>query len=165
VNAVHNPSSNMKLSSGIAPVQKMIDAGVNVAIGTDGASSNNNLDLMEEMHMTAMLAKLEKSDPTAIPAKTAIKMATVNGAKALGILEKTGSLETGKSADIIMLDINSPFSQPEREYLNNIVYSMGRSQVKMTMVEGKVLQRDGKINNLDMRELSKNFNICVDRLC
>ena len=165
VYAVHNPSSNLKLSSGIAPVQKMLDAGVCVAIGTDGASSNNNLDMIEEMHIAALISKHKDADPTAVPAECAIKMATANGAKALGIYDKTGSLEEGKRADIIMLDINSPFSQPKREYLNNIVYSMGRSQIKMTMVDGKVLQKDGDVLGLDLKEITDKFNIYVDRLC
>ncbi len=165
VHAVHNPSSNMKLSSGLAPIQKMLNEGVNVALGTDGASSNNNLDMMEEMHLAALLAKHKDGDPTAVSAETAIKMATANGAKALGIFDKTGSLEKGKRADIIMLDLNSPFSQPKREYVNNIVYSMGRSQIKMTMVEGKVLQKNGVIDGFDFIKLSEEFNICVDRLC
>ncbi len=165
VHVAHNPSSNMKLSSGVAPVQKMIDAGVNVALGTDGASSNNNLDMMEEVHIAALLGKLKDGDPTAIDAKTAIKMATINGAKALNIADKTGSIEKGKSADIIMLDTKSPFSQPKREYLNNLVYSMGRSQIAMTMIEGRVLARNGNIAGFNTDELNQNFNICVDRLC
>ena len=165
VYAVHNPSSNMKLSSGIAPVQKMLDAGVHVALGTDGASSNNNLDMMEEMHLASLLAKLKDDDPTALSAKTAIKMATIEGARALGIDEKCGSLETGKSADIIMLDMSSSFSQPQREYLNNIAYSMGRSQITMTMVRGEILQSKGKVLGLDLQKLNREFNICVDRLC
>ena len=165
VNAVHNPSSNMKLASGIAPVQKMLDAGVNVALGTDGASSNNNLDVMEEMHISALLAKLKEGDPTAVDAKTAIEMATINGARALGIDDRCGSLEKGKRADLIMLDMNSVFSQPAREYLNNLVYSVGRAQVALTMIEGETVQKDGKIDGLDMEELVRKFNICVDRLC
>ena len=165
VNVAHNPSSNMKLASGIAPVQKMLDAGVNVALGTDGASSNNNLDMMEEMHAAALLAKLKEGDPTAVDSETAIKMATINGAKALGIADRCGSIETGKSADIIMLDINSAFSQPKREYLNNLAYSMGRSQIVMTMIEGEVLQQNGKVPGLDMDGLTSKFNVCVDRLC
>jgi len=165
VNVAHNPTSNMKLASGIAPVQKMIDVGVNVALGTDGASSNNNLDMMEEMHVMALLAKLKQGDPTAVDAKQAIQMATINGALALDISDRCGSLEKGKRADIIMLDISSPFAQPEREYLNNLVYSMGRAQVVMTMIDGRVVQRNGKVIGLDMDGLARKFNVCVDRLC
>jgi 5-methylthioadenosine/S-adenosylhomocysteine deaminase len=165
VSVAHNPSSNLKLSSGIAPIQKMIDAGINVAIGTDGASSNNNLDMIEEMHIAALIAKVYSNDPTALDAKTVIKMATINGAKALGIDNKVGSIEKGKQADLIMIDTKSPFSQPKREYLNNLVYSMGRNQVVMTMVAGKILQKDGKIFGLDMSTLNEQFNNCVDRLC
>jgi 5-methylthioadenosine/S-adenosylhomocysteine deaminase len=165
VNAVHNPTSNMKLASGIAPVQKMIDAGVNVALGTDGASSNNNLDMLEEMHIAALLAKLKDGEPTAVDARCAIEMATINGAKALGIDDRCGSLEAGKRADIIMLDMKSAFSYPRREYLNSLVYSMGRGQVAMTMIEGRVLQENGKVLGLDIESLGRTFNNCVDRLC
>ena len=165
VNAVHNPTSNMKLASGIAPVQKMIEAGINVALGTDGASSNNNLDMLEEMHIAALLAKLKDCDPTAIDARCAIEMATINGARALGIDDRCGSLEAGKRADIIMLNMKSAFSYPRREYLNNLVYSMGRSQVVMTMIEGRVLQENGKVLGLDIESLGRTFNNCVDRLC
>ncbi len=165
VNVVHNPTSNMKLASGIAPVQKMIDAGINVALGTDGASSNNNLDMLEEMHIAALLAKLKDGSPTAVDAQCAIEMATINGAKALGIDDKCGSLEAGKRADIIMLDMKSAFSYPQREYLNSLVYSMGRRQVAMTMIEGRVLQENGKVLGLDIESLGRTFNNCVDRLC
>lgn len=165
VSVVHNPSSNLKLASGIAPIQKMIDAGVNVAIGTDGSSSNNNVDMIEEMHIAALLGKIYNGDPTALDAETIIKMATINGAKALNIDSKTGSIEKGKQADIIVIDTKSPFSQPKREYLNNLVYSIGRGQVVMTMVGGKVLQSNGEVIGLDLKELDIQFNNCVKRLC
>lgn len=165
VSVAHNPSSNLKLASGIAPIQKMIDAGVNVAIGTDGSSSNNNVDMIEEMHIAALLGKIYNGDPTALDAETIIKMATINGAKALNIDSKTGSIEKGKQADIIVIDTNSPFCQPQREYLNNLVYSIGRGQVVMTMVGGKVLQSNGEVIGLDLKELDMQFNDCVKRLC
>lgn len=165
VSVAHNPSSNLKLASGIAPIQKMIDAGVNVTIGTDGSSSNNNVDMIEEMHIAALLGKIYNGDPTALDAETIIKMATINGAKALDIDSKTGSIEVGKQADLIVIDTNSPFSQPKREYLNNLVYSIGRGQVVMTMVGGKVLQSNGEVIGLDLKELDMQFNDCVKRLC
>lgn len=165
VSVAHNPSSNLKLASGIAPIQKMIDAGVNVTIGTDGSSSNNNVDMIEEMHIAALLGKIYNGDPTALDAETIIKMATINGAKALDIDSKTGSIEVGKQADLIVIDTNSPFSQPKREYLNNLVYSIGRGQVVMTMVGGKVLQSNGQVIGLDLKELDIQFNDCVKRLC
>ncbi|MCK5129579.1 MAG: amidohydrolase [Clostridiales bacterium] len=165
VNAVHCPTSNMKLASGIAPIQQMIDAGINVALGTDGSSSNNNVDMFEEMHVAALIGKMKNGDPTALNAKTVIQMATINGAKALGVDEKVGSIEKGKHADLIMMDMKSPFSQPDREFLDHIVYSMGRGQVKMTMIAGKVLQKNGIIKNSDFKKLREQFNNCVDRLC
>ena len=165
VNVVHNPSSNFKLASGIAPIQKLIDAGVNVALGTDGASSNNNLDMIEEMHIAALTAKIESCNPAALDAETVIKMATINGAKALKIDKKTGSLEIGKQADLIMIDTDSPFSQPKREYLNNLVYSIGRREATMTMIAGEILQSGGIIKDFDLENLNEQFNNCIDRLC
>ncbi len=110
---VHNPGSNLKLGNGFAPIQKMLDAGVNVALGTDGSSSNNNLNMFEEMHLAAMIHKAANQEPTCIPAYTALEMATVNGAKALGLENAIGKIEEGYLADLIMIDLNKPALLPK----------------------------------------------------
>ena len=164
VNVVHNPTSNMKLASGCAPVQRMLDAGINVALGTDGAASNNNLDMLEEMHIAALIAKGFTGDPTALNASQVIKMATINGAKALGMEDSIGSLEVGKQADLIMLDGHSVFSRPRGEWLNNLVYSMGRSDVVMTMIDGKILMRDGAYTTIAINKMLEAFDQSATRL-
>lgn len=115
VDVAHNPTSNLKLASGFAPIERLLEAGVNVALGTDGASSNNNLNMFEEMHIVSILNKCVNNDATSVPAETVIKMATLNGAKALGDEKILGSLEIGKKADIILIDLNKPHLCP----LNN----------------------------------------------
>ncbi|HRS20979.1 MAG TPA: amidohydrolase, partial [Clostridia bacterium] len=122
VNVVHNPGSNMKLASGTAPVAKMLEKGINVCLGTDGASSNNNLDMLEEMRLAAYLQKICTNDPTALPAETVIRMATLKGAKALGF-ENLGSIEAGKTADLIVLNTERAHYYPKYNIKSAIVYS------------------------------------------
>jgi 5-methylthioadenosine/S-adenosylhomocysteine deaminase len=155
---VHNPSSNLKLASGVAPVQKMLGFGLNVGIGTDGPASNNDLDMFEEMRLAAFLAKNSTSDPTTLPAMTAITMATRLGANALHIGHLTGSLEVGKRADLILVDItqlhNAPRfrREPENIYAQ-LVYSGHASDVTDVMVNGRWLMRDRHLLTLDEVEL------------
>ena len=137
------PGSNSKLASGIAPICKYLDAGLNVAIGTDGPASNNCLDMFKEMTLLFSLQKLTRKDPTALPAFTILKMATVNGAKAMG-LDDADVLEVGKKADLIEIDLSRPSMQPLNNIINNIVYSGAKDVIKMTMINGKILYRDGK---------------------
>ena len=137
------PGSNSKLASGIAPVCKFIDAGVNVAIGTDGPASNNSLDMFKEMTLLYSLQKLTLKDATALPAFTILKMATVNGAKAMG-LDDCDVLEVGKKADLIEIDLQRPNMQPINNIINNLVYSGSKENIKMTMINGRILYRDGK---------------------
>lgn len=141
--AVTNPGSNTKLASGIAPITQFLDAGVSVAIGTDGPASNNCLDMFREMFLTTGLAKLRDSDASAVSADKVLRMATVNGAKAMG-LEKCDVLAEGKLADMIMIDMNQPNMQPINNIVKNIVYSGSKLNVKMTMINGKILYQDGK---------------------
>ncbi|MGA9032964.1 MAG: TRZ/ATZ family hydrolase, partial [Sulfuricaulis sp.] len=126
VSVIHCPESNLKLASGFCPVQALVKAGVNVALGTDGAASNNNLDMLEEIRIAALLAKGASGDATAIPAHTALRMATLNGAKALGIEARTGSLAAGKAADITAIDLSAISSQPVYDPLSQIVYTATR---------------------------------------
>ena len=158
VGVSHNPSSNLKLASGFAPVSKMLDAGLNVGIGTDGAASNNDLDMFEEIRLAAFIAKSTSGDPTNLPAPMALTMATRMGANALQLGEITGSLEAGKRADLILLDNsrthNSPrFTREPEAIYAQIVYSTQASDVTDVMVNGKWLMRDQQLLTLNETEL------------
>lgn len=148
----HCPVSNLKLGSGMANVKKLKDAGVNVCLGTDGVCSNNSLDLFEEIKLAALLSKGEELDPTALPAYEALKMATVNGAKAQGRENETGRLEIGFDADLIMIDASAPHLRPMYDPIGTLVYSARGSDVELTMVKGKVLWRGGKWLTIDIEE-------------
>ena len=137
------PGSNTKLASGIAPICKYLQKGLNVAIGTDGPATNNSLDMFKEMTLTYALQKVTLKDPTALPAFELLKMATVNGAKAMGLTD-ADVLEVGKKADIIELDLSRPNMQPLNNIVNNIVYSGSKENVILTMINGKILYRNGK---------------------
>jgi 5-methylthioadenosine/S-adenosylhomocysteine deaminase len=151
VNVSHNPISNMKLASGTAPVYKMLERGVNVSLGTDGCASNNNLDLFEEMKTAALLHKLSTGNPTALPARQVLKMATVNGAKALGT--ETGILKVGMKADMIIVDMKKPHLTPCFDVPSQLVYSAGGSDVRTTIVDGKVLMDDYRVLVLDEQKV------------
>lgn len=141
--AVTNPASNAKLASGIAPVQKMLDMGIRVAIGTDGPASNNCLDMFREMFLVTGLAKLRGQSASAVSAEKVLQMATVGGAQAMGLTD-CDVLEAGKKADLVMLDLHQPNMQPLNHTVKNIVYSGSKSNVKMTVVDGKILYEDGQ---------------------
>lgn len=150
----HCPSANLKLASGIAPVAQMLEMGINVAIGTDGPASNNDLDMFEEMRLAALVAKVNPHDPTALPAKQALTMATRNGAKALGLDAVTGSLEVGKYADVIAVDMqplhNMPhFSISPDAVYSQLVYAAKGSDVQHTICHGRLLMRDRKLLTVD----------------
>lgn len=140
---VTNPASNLKLASGIAPIRRYLEEGIPVAIGTDGAASNNCLDMFREMFLTTGLQKAICDDPEAVPAMEVLKMATVNGARAMG-LDECDSLCAGKKADLILIDLNQPNMQPIQNIEKNLVYSGSKQNVKMTMIAGKVLYQDGE---------------------
>ncbi len=140
---VTNPASNLKLASGIAPIKRYLEMGIPVAIGTDGAASNNCLDMFREMFLVTGLQKAVCDDPEAVPAREVLKMATVNGAHACGLPE-CDSIAPGKKADLILIDLNQPNMQPIRNLDKNLVYSGSKSNVKMTMIGGKVLYQDGE---------------------
>ncbi len=150
---VHCPESNLKLASGFCPVGKLIDAGINVAIGTDGAASNNDLDLFGELKTAALLAKAVAGDAATLDAHAALRMATINGAKALGWEDQTGSLEAGKSADIIAVEISSLSQKPLYNPASQLVYSNAGSQVTHSWVAGKALLKERALMTLDEQNL------------
>lgn len=150
---VHCPESNLKLASGFCPVKQLMDAGVNVALGTDGAASNNDLSMLSEMHTASLLAKGVSQDPTALTAEQSIRMATINGAKALGIDQVTGSLEAGKFADIIAVDFSSLELNPVYDPVANLVYSTSREQVTDVWVAGRHLLKDRELTTLNEKEI------------
>lgn len=153
VSVAHNPESNMKLASGIAPVPEMIQAGINVGLGTDGCASNNNLDLFAEMDSCAKLHKVFKNDPTIMDAKTVIKMATIEGAKAIGMGDLIGSLEPGKQADIIIVDTKKPHLTPMYHPESHVVYAVCGSDVSDVFVAGKALMRNYAPIHLDVKDI------------
>ena len=164
VTVVSNPSSNMKLASGIAEIKKLLDNGVRVALGTDGPASNNALDMFREMYLVTGLQKIKNMDPVSIPAYEVIKMATVNGAYAMG-LKEADTLEVGKLADLIMIDLSRPSMQPINNIINNLVYSGGKDCVKLTMVNGKILYRDGKFFvGEDIKDIYKKVQLLTEEL-
>ncbi|MDD4568745.1 MAG: amidohydrolase [Tepidanaerobacteraceae bacterium] len=152
VKAVYNPTSNLKLASGFAPIEKMLKAGVNVALGTDGASSNNNLNMFEEMHLASIVNKCVNHDAVSVPAEAVIKMATINGAKALGVEKELGSLEVGKKADIILIDLKKPHLCPLNNPLSAICYSAQSSDVHTVMVDGKILMENYELKTIDIEK-------------
>ena len=150
---IHCPESNLKLASGFCPVEKLWQAGVNVAIGTDGAASNNDLDLLGETRTAALLAKAVAGSATALDAHRALRMATLNGARALGIDEDCGSLQLGKSADLVAFDLSGLAQQPVYDPVSQLIYACGRDCVRHVWVGGKALLEDGRLSRLDEDEL------------
>ncbi len=149
----HCPASNLKLGSGIAPVAGLLEAGVNVGLGSDGAASNNRLDLLGEMRLAALLAKGLAHDPTTLPAAQALEMATLAGARALGLDREIGSLVPGKQADIVAIDLSSPGSQPCYDPLSELVYCIDREQVSHVWVGGRLRVEKGVCHSLDRGEI------------
>lgn len=150
---IHCPESNLKLASGFCPVERLWQAGVNVAVGTDGAASNNDLDLLGETRTAALLAKAVAGSATALDAHRALRMATLNGARALGIDEDCGSLQLGKSADLVAFDLSGLAQQPVYDPVSQLIYACGRDCVRHVWVGGKALLEDGRLSRLDEDEL------------
>jgi 5-methylthioadenosine/S-adenosylhomocysteine deaminase len=153
VHVLHCPESNLKLASGFCPSAKLLAAGVNVAIGTDGAASNNDLDMFGELRMAALLGKAVAADAAALPAYTALRMATLNGARALGLGDQIGSLEPGKQADLIAVDLAQPESVPMYHLLSQLVYATARQQVSDVWVAGKRLLENHTLTTLAMDDI------------
>jgi len=153
VGCVHNPSSNMMLASGVSPVPEMRAAGVAVGLGTDGpAGSNNDLDIMEEMDLAAKLAKITKGDPLALNAKATVEMATIDGARALHMEKEIGSLEAGKKADLVLLDLDKPNAVPMYEVYAQIAYALKGSDVSTVIIDGEPVMRDHKLLTVNEAE-------------
>jgi 5-methylthioadenosine/S-adenosylhomocysteine deaminase len=153
VHVIHCPESNMKLASGVCPVQKLLHAGINVALGTDGAASNDDLDMLGEMRSAALLAKVASNDARAVPAHTALRMATLNGAKALGIDNITGSLLPGKEADIVALDMGQLETQPVYNPLSHLVYVASREHVSDVWISGRHLVKSRSLTSMNVRDI------------
>jgi len=152
VKVAHNPESNMKLASGIAPVPQLLEAGICVGLGTDGCASNNNLDLFLEMDTMAKIHKARTLDPTVLDARTTLRMATINGARALGLDDLTGSLEVGKKADLIVIDVNKPHLTPMYHPVSHLVYAVRGSDVSTSIINGAIVMQDGHLLTLDLHK-------------
>jgi 5-methylthioadenosine/S-adenosylhomocysteine deaminase len=158
VNVAHCPRSNLKLASGIAPVAKYRERGVNVAIGTDGAASNNTLDMLSEMRMAALLAKAFSADASAISASEALRMATLDGAAALGLAHETGSIEAGKWADLTCVDLNRLCSQPVYDPVSQLVYTASADQITDVWIAGRHQLDNGHLTQIDTDNLLERSN-------
>ncbi|MEE4163135.1 MAG: amidohydrolase [Woeseiaceae bacterium] len=149
VGVIHNPTSNMKIASGIAPIATMLAAGVRVGIGTDGAASNNDLDLWEEMRLASFLQKVDRMDPEVLPAETVLRMATSGGAEAIGLGDTIGSLEPGKRADLIQVAFDDVHHVPTYDVMSHLVYVTDEQDVAAVVVDGTLLMRDGQFLTID----------------
>ena len=161
---IHCPESNLKLASGLSPVQKLRDAGINVAIGTDGAASNNDLNLLGELNTAAMLAKVVAGDASALSAHEALAMATLGGAQALGRAHEIGSLEAGKLADLIAVDLGDPFLQPVYDPASHLVYSNHGRQVSHSWINGVPQVQEGRLTRIDVPDLMLRVQGWADRI-
>lgn len=160
VTIAHNPTSNLKLGSGIAPIRKYLNKGINVSLGTDGASSNNNLNMLEEMNLAALLSLGTNKNPALISADECLKMATINGAKALGA-DDIGKLNKGSKADMILIDTDKPHFYPKHNMKNNILYSANGGDVDTVIVDGNILMEKRELKTIDFEEIKFN----VGRVC
>ena len=162
--AVTNPASNLKLASGICPVKRFVDEGISVAIGTDGPASNNCLDMFREIFLTSALAKVREEDAACIGADEILYMATAGGARAMG-LSDCDCLAEGKKADLVMIDLQQPNMQPENNLVKNLVYSGSKQNVKLTMVNGRIIYEDGRFEiGFDPREIYAKANAVIERM-
>lgn len=160
----HNPTSNLKLASGFAPIPKYLERNITVALGPDGTASNNDLDMWEEMRLAALLHKATTGDPTAISAQQALLMATREGARALNLDHQIGTLETGKIADIVLVDFDKPHLTPRHNVVSHLVYAAKAADVDTVLVNGKVLLRGGQFTTLDVVQISAEANSRAQKL-
>lgn len=156
VSPVYNPSSNLKLASGFAPVDKMLKENINVALGTDGSSSNNNLNMFEEIHIASIVNKAVNMDAISVKAIDALKMATINGAKALKWDDEIGSIEVNKKADIILVDLDKPHLYPIHNLISLLAYSVQGSDVDTVIIDGKIVMEKREIKTLDVEKIMYN---------
>ncbi|WNJ20838.1 amidohydrolase [Pontibacter sp. G13] len=162
--AAHNPQSNMKLASGVAPVPAMLASGIAVGLATDGATSNNNLDIFQEMKAASLLQKVTHLDPTLLPARSVVAMATIGGAKALGLDRQIGSLEVDKQADIILVGNTAPHGWPLYDPYSHLVYALGASDVQTVMVDGQLLMEDRTLLTYDLSKGMKDAETLRSRI-
>jgi len=155
---VHNPESNMKLASGVAPVSAMLRHGITVGLGRDGCASNNNLDMFQEMDSAAKLEKSSLLNPTVMPAEKVIRMATCDGAKVLGMEKQTGVLEAGKKADICVVDMNKPHLTPMYDEYSHLVYCVSGADVDTVLINGRVVMQGRQLTTIDEGQV-------MDRVC
>jgi len=164
VKVVHCPESNMKLASGIAPVPRMLAAGLTVGLGTDGCASNNNVDMFGEMNSAAKLHKVNSLDPASMPAETVLEMATIQGARLLGAENEIGSLEPGKKADLIVLDMNQPHLTPLFNIPSHMVYAARGSDVVHSIINGSIVMRNRQLTTLDERAILDNTATLAEQI-
>lgn len=160
----HCPTSNLKLASGIAPITAMLDSGLNVGLGTDGAASNNRLDILQEMRQAALLAKTQSGDASSLPARLALRMATLNGARALGLDDAIGSISTGKKADMCALDFSGMELQPCYDPISHLVYAADRSNVSYVWVSGKCCVANKKLLGIKENDLKNSVSLWQNKL-
>ena len=160
----HNPESNMKLASGIAPIPELLKAGVCVGLGTDGCASNNDLDIFLEMDTAAKLHKVNTFDPTVMDANTVLKMCTIDGARSLGLDDTIGSLEPGKRADIIIIDTHKPHLTPMYNPISHLVYAVKGSDVTTSIINGKIVMENGRLLTLKLEDIIEKVNIIADEI-
>jgi 5-methylthioadenosine/S-adenosylhomocysteine deaminase len=156
-NVAHCPSSNLKLGSGIAPITDMLDRDISVSLGADGAPCNNRLDMFTEMRTAALLQKAMHG-PEVLPAHRALRMATIEGARALGLVDSVGSLEVGKRADVIVVDLNQPHASPEADVISSLVYSAQASDVRATVIDGRIVMRNRELTTVNEAEVIAEAN-------
>jgi len=164
VGVIHNPTSNMKIASGIAPITELLDAGVRVGLGTDGAASNNDLDLWEEMRLASLLQKVDRMNPEVMSATTVLTMATRGGAEAIGLGETIGSLEVGKRADLIQVAFDDVHHVPTYDVISHLVFVTDEQDVASVIVDGKVLMLDGEMLTIDTNRVATEANALAARI-
>ena len=164
VGVAHDPESNMKLASGVAPIPDLLDAGVKIGLGTDGAASNNDLNMFEEMDTTAKLHKVFRHDPTVIDARTVVEMATIGGARVLGLNDQIGSIEGGKKADIIIINLNKPHTVPLYNPYSHVVYAIDGADVETVIIEGRIVMRNHKILTISEDEIIQDVHVLTARI-
>ena len=159
VKVSHNPESSMKLASGVAPIPEMLQLGISCGLGTDGAASNNDLDMFREMDTAAKLHKVTALNPTVMNAQTVLHMATVGGSKVLGLADRIGSIEVGKEADMILVDMNKPHLTPLYNYYSQLVYAASGADVKTSIIGGKIVMRDRQLRTIDAAKAMENVRL------
>ena len=164
VGSVHNPTSNMKLASGVAPVVSMLGRDVRLGLGTDGAASNNDLDMWEEMDIAAKLHKLSANDTRVLPADEALALATLGSARALHMEKEIGSIEDGKRADLVVVDIDGLHQTPLFNVYSHLVYATKASDVRTVVIEGRVVMRDRRLLTLDEAEVKRQARLLRERV-